>query len=407
MSGEPLALNGERPHRIGILSEMLAAEGHNITWWTTTFDHQKKEYLYSKNKSLNVTSALQMFFLHSDIAYRKNISFSRMKNHAEVARSFLAEAEAQPVPDVILCCFPTIDLAYAAVQYGVNHSIPVIVDVRDLWPDIFVDPIPKALRGIARLLLRHQFTKARYVFQNCHGITAVSELYLDWAIAYSGRGQMATDRVFPLGYQKDKTPSNAVKDAEVSLFKLGVDPDKKLVWFVGTFGHTYDLLPVIEAAHHLKHRDDIQFVFTGDGEKSAEWRRQAASLENIVFTGWVNKAGLDYLSSISSIGLMAYKEGAPQGLPNKVFEYMSAGLPILSSLQAETRDLLEINNIGFTYVANDVKSFLSNLKKLIDDPVCIERMGNNAQALFDEKYSSSIVYREMVKYLTEVIAKSD
>jgi glycosyltransferase involved in cell wall biosynthesis len=67
---------------------------------------------------------------------------------------------------------------------------------------------------------------------------------------------------------------------------------------------------VIEAAHHLKHRDDIQFVFTGDCENSAKWRWQAAGLKNVVFTGWVNKAGLDYLSSISSIGLMAYKEGA-------------------------------------------------------------------------------------------------
>jgi glycosyltransferase involved in cell wall biosynthesis len=86
---------------------------------------------------------------------------------------------------------------------------------------------------------------------------------------------------------------------------------------------------------------------------------------------------------------------------------MSGGLPILSSLQTEIRDLQEINNIGFTYVANDVKSFLPNLKKLIDDPVCIERTGNNAQALFDEKYASSIVYREMVKYLSEVIAESD
>ena len=74
-----------------------------------------------------------------------------------------------------------------------------------------------------------------------------------------------------------------------------------------------------------------------------KWSKLAIGLQNVVFTGWVNKHELKYLSDIADIGLMAYSKGAPQGLPNKIFEYMSSGIPILSSLQGETEDFLKLN----------------------------------------------------------------
>nr|MZG82429.1 glycosyltransferase WbuB [Photobacterium lucens] len=58
MSGEPLSLHGERPHRVGILSEMLVEKGHHVTWWTTTFDHQKKDFLFKETTEINVSDNL-------------------------------------------------------------------------------------------------------------------------------------------------------------------------------------------------------------------------------------------------------------------------------------------------------------------------------------------------------------
>jgi len=405
MSGEPLALYGERPHRVGVLSEMLLAKGHKVTWWTTTFDHQNKSYFYDKYTQIDVKKNLTMNFLHSDTEYKKNISFARISNHEQVAQCFVNTANSLDKPDLIFCAFPTIDLAYQATLYGNKNNVPVIVDVRDLWPDIFLDPLPKFLKSFGKLLLAKYFRQTKYIFNHCTAITAVSDKYLEWAIGYSNRGKNQDDRVFPLGYQKTLDKDLDLNSSRLKFEQLGLIESKILVWFVGTFGQTYDLSTVINAARELKERDDIQFILTGDGEKMAEWSRLAKDLGNVIFTGWVDKLDLSYLSRVSTIGLMSYKKGAPQGLPNKVFEYLSAGLPILSSLQTETKELLKNEHVGLTYVADDIKGFIFNLKELIDNKSKLEEMGGKAISLFETKYSSGIIYENMINYFDKEILK--
>jgi glycosyltransferase involved in cell wall biosynthesis len=403
MSGEPLALYGERAHRIGMLSEILDKKENQVTWWTTTFDHQKKSYFFDDNKTVNVSSNLSMKFLHSKKRYSKNISLSRVINHIQVSKEFSNQARSEEKPDIILCCFPTIDLAFEATKYGKEMSVPVIIDVRDLWPDIFLDAIPTYLHPLGKFALKSLYKKTEYIFENCTAITAVSKKYLDWTKKYSGKVIDDKDAVFPLAYKcSEEVNVNNYSELRSYFENLGVDSDKIIIWFVGTFGKTYDLSPVIEAARVI---DDsrIQFVFTGEGEQGNLWRRMASDLDNVIFTGWADKKGIAYLSSVASIGLMAYRKGAPQGLPNKVFEYLAAGLPILSSLETETKDLLELHEVGFTYKASDSRDFQSKLGDLVANPAKLEKLGKQARRSFVENYSADTVYEEMVNYLSNTI----
>ena len=95
--------------------------------------------------------------------------------------------------------------------------------------------------------------------------------------------------------------------------------------------------------------------------------------------------------------------GAPQGLPNKVFEYLAAGLPILSSLDTETKELLECQEVGFTYRASDFKDFQAKLEDLVANPAKLEKLGNQARRSFDKNYSADIVYEEMANYLSKTL----
>ncbi|WP_223270270.1 glycosyltransferase family 4 protein [Colwellia sp. C1TZA3] len=405
MSGEPLALYGERPHRVGVLSEMLVDAGHKVTWWTTTFDHQNKKYFYDKYTKVDIKKNLTMRYLHSKVAYRKNISFARINNHKLVAKNFTEVSSSLEKPDLIFCAFPTIDLAYHATSYAVKNDIPVVIDVRDLWPDILLQALPKTFKFIGEFLLSRYFRQTKYIFNNCTAITAVSDNYLQWAIGYTDIDRSDSGHVFPLGYQKNIVSEYDLHASQLKFQDIGLDESKILIWFVGTFGQTYDLNTIIKAARKLKHRDDIQFILTGNGEKMEEWAKLAKGLHNVIFTGWVDKLGLDYLSSVSTIGLMSYKKGAPQGLPNKVFEYLSAGLPILSSLQTETKDLLKNEQVGLTYIAGDVDDFIINLKNLIDNKNLLTSMKEKSTLVFETQYSSSIIYGNMIKYFEKKILK--
>jgi len=402
MSGEPLEQFGERPHRIGMLSKMLVGQGHNVTWFTTSYDHQYKKYFYDKTTKVKNGFGLDMVFLHSDSMYKKNISLSRIKNHKEVSLVFTKVAEKEEIPDIILCAFPTIDLAYKAVRYGKEFNVPVVIDVRDLWPDIFINPFPKMIHPLLKIFLKGYIRQTTYIFENCSSVIGVSQKYLDYGLKYGSRIQNTNDKVYPLAYQPQVLDDKIYRECEDKYKKLGIDKEKIIVWFVGTFGRTYDLSKIIEVAKEIND-DNIQFILTGDGENAIAWKEMAKENKNIIFTGWVNQNDLTYLSDIANVGLMAYRKGAPQGLPNKIFEYLSAGLPILSSLQSETKTLLKNENVGFTYDADNKEEFKMLLLRLITNKELLKSMSTNCKLFFKKSYSANSVYSNLVEYLEHTV----
>ncbi|MFK7003390.1 glycosyltransferase WbuB [Flavobacterium covae] len=405
-SGEPVPSETERLHRTGMLSALLADNENCVTWWTTSFDHQLKQYLVEANSKVKIKHNLDLYYLHAKTPYFKNISWQRIKNHSEVANSFQKCAQSEEVPDIIVCSFPTIDLAYEAVSYGKKHNVPVVVDVRDLWPDIFLNIAPKFLRPLFKIPLHKMFSKTNFILQGATSITAVSQSYLNWGLKYAKRSEKNTDAVFPLCYNATELPKQSTTEKQLFKETLLLDASKINIWFVGTFGKTYDLETVIKTAEKIQDNyPNIHFILTGDGENYKQWKEQAQKLPNVTFTGWIGREKLAYIGSIASIGLMAYAKGAPQGLPNKIFEYMSYGLPILSSLDTETKDLLEEENIGLTYKANDPEDLIEKITSLIANPIALKQKGERARELYLTKYDSETIYNNFMQFLYKAIAQ--
>ncbi len=403
--GEPLPgfSKGDRLWRSGYLAQLLASRGHNVTWWTSSFDHFHRVHFTTESRSVDAGPGLSLQFLHGR-AYRKNVSVARQVNHWQIGSEFRRLAREYPPPAVIICSFPTIELAAEAIEYGRARGVPTFLDIRDLWPDEIVDRFPRAVRHLGQILLAPLFANVRRAMTGATGLVAISGQFLAWGLALAGRGHSEQrDHVFPLGYTGDLEPVTTDRLSGDAAQALGVNANKKIFWFCGTFVGNIDLDTVIEAARHLRARDDIQFVFTGVGERDQEWRRQAHGLANVVFTGWARKAELAYFSSIVWAGLGPYRIGARMTLPNKLFEYMSRGLPVLMSLEGETRELVLGNDIGLWYRAGDSASLGDAIVNIADDRDARERMSANAVRLFRERFSPAAIYNG---YADFVIARA-
>jgi glycosyltransferase involved in cell wall biosynthesis len=399
MSGEPLEMFGERPHRKGILSKMLVKIGHDVTWFTTSFDHQHKKYLFNTTTHIKSPFGVNMFFLHSDIEYHKNISLARLKNHQEVGKEFCRVTKNLNKPDIIVCDFPTIDLSYEAVKFSKENGVPIIIDIGDMWPEIFLDILPKGLKWIGKILMNKYFQKTKYIFENADYITAMTDEFLEYGLKYARRGRKKDEQSFSFGYPEITLDK---EDEKKILKKLNIDFNKFSICYFGTIGKQFDFSHMVKVAREVR---DIQFIVCGNGVELENLKKETSDLENIILPGWVNQNEIWTIMKYSKAALAPYihKENFLLNLTNKPIEYLAGGLPILSSIDGVLGSLITKNNCGFIYKNSD--ELKNQILELKDNTNLQNTMSKNAKELFEKNFSAKKVYGNMINYLEMVVKK--
>jgi glycosyltransferase involved in cell wall biosynthesis len=403
--GERLPTDGpnERLFRTGTLAKLLIKRGHKIIWWTSTFDHITKSHRFSSDTPIDLSESCRIWFLHAN-AYNNNVSLRRMMNHYGVARKFRKYTQAAPPPNVILCSLPTLELSLAAAEYGYERKVPVVLDVRDLWPDIFLDVVPKWTRKLARLCLRPMFQKLRRACSLATAIVGITPGFVNWGLKNAGRCCTSLDRCFPLAYTAG-VPSEPDRTKATEFWKkhqISEGNGEFLVCYVGSAGRVVKLEPVIEAARILKKQNcRIRFILCGN---HAKYKKIANDCENIIFPGWVDAPEIWVLMRLANAGLLPYtsRKDFEASIPNKVIEYMSAGLPILSSVQGELGQFIENQEIGLTYSEDDASTLVNNLQILYDNAKLLKTLSHNAHDLYKTGFVAENVYNDMVDYLEEI-----
>jgi glycosyltransferase involved in cell wall biosynthesis len=411
-TGEPVPWldAGARTLRCGLLAEALIDRGHDVTWWNSTFRHLTKSYCFDAPRTLEPRERLTINLLHAPGGYRRNVSVARWRHQRAVANELRkALAWADP-PDVIVAGLPTLELSTVAVEYGERIDVPVVVDLVDPWPDVYLSALPRSLRHLGRRLLGGEYRRLRTILQGATALTSVSRTYLDWAAEHGAQG--GPQRFFPLGYMgfAGGTGGAAVERSHGGggiRGRFGIPSGTELAVFSGTFGRSYDLHTVVDCAAllHKRARADIHFVLAGQGEQMPALRRRAASLPNVTMTGWLDQRALAELIQAATVGLCAYAPHALQALPYKPFEYMAAGLPQISSLQGELAELLRTHGVGRQYDAGSASSLAGAIVAIVDEPAVRERMSEAARQLFAQRFDARAIYAEMAAFV-ESVAKS-
>lgn len=390
--------NNERLMRTAILAEHLAKRNHEVTWFTSSFDHFKKTQRFNDNSNLYWNNVQIKVF--KSIGYKKNISLTRLIDHLflaiKVKYHILSSIKR---PDIIYVSFPSIQLSKIAVQYARNNSIPCIVEIRDLWPDIFYNTIKnKFIKKIVKSSLFLLQLDVKFIFKNSSAIFGISEEYLMFGLKYSNRAKSEYDNVFPLGYNKIKIPAQQEQEIKRNLESKGVNFKKKIILYVGSSGSQYDwrIVNRIYDKYSFTEHEDFQFVFCGDGVY------EKIQKKNTIYLGFIGATEISVLCSNSYIGLLPYVNNAPQGLPNKLFEYMAYGLPVLSSLGIEGIHFINNNNIGLSYDANSDEDFYLKFNILINNEKLHSHLKRNSQIIFEKNYSSHIINSEIEKALINI-----
>lgn len=384
--------------RTAILADTLIARGHSVVWWASAFDHFTKDWICDNDAEFTARSGVQIKALKGT-GYKKNISLARFIDHRIIARKFRKSAPFLDRPDIIVASSPSYDLAYEAVRYAKKHDIPVLIDIRDEWPDIFIQYVPALLQKAIRLILHREFFLIKNAMRTANGLIAMMNSLLEWGLRYADRAKGSTDRVFHLGY---KRPSGVEKQSDQMLTLRAHLRSKFVVTFIGTFGYNNDPSILIECARALSNFD-MHFVIAGDGELHDVIRSKVkeSRLDNITLTGWLDQYEISALLNYSGIGICPTNQYR-DAFPNKIFAYLSAGLPIVTSYQGELKETIQKYEIGYYYPPNDVDALISCIKKLYEDKGLHRRLSLNAQRAYKEYFDADKIYVDYAEHIERV-----
>ena len=339
--------NNPRLQRMGLLAFELEKLGTKVIWWQSTFNHYQKKFRYHEDKDIKLTDNLEMKLIHS-CGYKKNVCIRRMIHEWKTAKGFYLKAKKEELPDIIVSAMPTIAQAHFSVKFGREHNIPVIVDLRDLNPDVFVSPFHGLMRKAVSAGIIPLKKMLGNALKNATALVGTTEPYLNWGLSYAKRSRKKNDRVFFVSYPDNGVAAELSENSRWEKYK---DYPGIICCFFGQFGQLVDFDTLIEAAALCQERAaEVLFLLCGKGELLEHYQQvvKDKGLTNVVLPGWVNQTDIADIGYLSDIGLMAYKknENFDMQMPNKFSESLSLGLAVMLQPTGVMLDVITKNECG-------------------------------------------------------------
>ena len=390
----PVVNKNARLLRMGMIAEEMTKRGHQVIWFSNTFDHYQKKQLFDRDTIVRVKENYDIYLIHGP-QYKKNISIRRIINHKLIAVKFRKMAKKMEKPDLIYVSFPTIDYAEEAVKYGKENNVPVIVDVRDLWPDIFEHNLSGIIKLLAKPYIKWMDCKTKKIMRDAFAIYSISQAMLDWGLKKGQRVQQKQDRYFYLGYQKKENLKNTEKEV--------MDESKFNISFFATINNQFNYEIILHLAEILKQNDkDVIINICGDGPQFETLKQKVQSYENVKLFGWVGKDIIDYILKSSKLGLAPYKNtfDFQMSVSNKFAEYLSYGLPIILTSDGYMKSLLAQNECGIS--SQNVEEIYQFIRDVKNDEKIYDQMSQNAKKLYEENFVAEKIYQQLANFLENI-----
>lgn len=398
--GEPLPVDGEnvRLRRMGNLAKYISDSDIDVDWFSVSFEHYQKKQRCNKDRDFIINKHYTLHLAHVN-GYKRNVSLARIVHHKNAGKGIYKLMKTLDKPDVLLASMEPLEVSSAAIQFAKENSIPCIVDVRDLWPEIYYDVIPKALHGLLSIYVNHCSKTLKKTLSSCDSIIGLSNGFLNYGLKYAGRTRKDTDAVFPIAYPNFDYAS--YRDCFDECWgKYGLKKDDFIVVFLGNFGDQFKFDEIIGVSEKYIGNKDVKFVLCGNGKHQDEIREKTK--DNVIIPGWIEKPQILSLLSYAKIGIAPYIDSINYRLntPNKFGEYLSASLPIAVSVPGEMEALLKKHKCGACY--HDTEELYNIIDNYYRNKDLRKEASRNARELFEMMFNGDNANEKLLQHIIEI-----
>jgi glycosyltransferase involved in cell wall biosynthesis len=366
----PAGTVGVRSYQMG---RALVAAGHQVTMVCGSYDGGVTGLSgpFAKGKRSGVVEGMDVIEL--ELPYSNALGFVR---RSAVFLKFALRSAGIALThkyDILFATSTPLTAGIPGILARLFRGKTFVFEVRDLWPEL-----PRAMGVITNPAVLAALSLLEWA--SYRAATRVVALAGGISDGIMRRGIAAEKiEIIPNGCDLDIFGGNTMPRRPD-----GVSADDLMVLFAGTHGIANGLDAVLDAAAVLKHRgrNDIKLVLVGDGKckKALVSRAASEALSNVIFLAPMGKGALAQLMAATDVGLQilanvpAFFYGTS---PNKFFDYLAAGLPVLNNYPGWLADMIIENDCGFAVPGDDPAAFADALEEAADGRM---RLGEKARA---------------------------
>jgi len=385
---------GTRHHE---LARVLAQQGQQVTiiaspisYLTGKTTPEQKKIVHEDGITIYRTytyPALHRSFFHRLISF-----FSFMNS------SFFRALWVRKV-DLVWGTSPPIFQGITAWLVARLKGVPFVFEVRDLWPAFAI--AVGVLKN--KFIIRLSQWLEKFLYRHADAVVVNSPGYIEH-VRQRGARQVV---LVPNGVDVSMFPLEGDGAAFRSTHHL---QGKFLVFYTGAHGMSNDLASLVESAQLLQKMEPIHFVFIGDGKEKAALIKQAHAkgLQNISFLPPVEKKEVGQVMRAANccVAILKPIEMYQTTYPNKVFDYLAAGRPVLCVIDGVIREVIEKAQAGVFVNPGDPAALAAAVMKLSSTPAEGQRMGLNGRAYVVQHFNRHDIAERMEQLLLACANKS-
>ncbi|MCM8612122.1 glycosyltransferase family 4 protein [Accumulibacter sp.] len=383
------------------LAQFLAGRGHEVTVVSGETGYMQRDtptlpwYRRLRREERDGPVRVLRTFTYSEL-HRSYLG--RLLSFASFSLSGAAGLVGIDKVDLVLASTPPIFPMFAAALVCRLRRVPLVIEVRDLWPESAVQ------MGILRnpALIRIMAWMERQIYDQSARIVALTE--------------GIRDDIRARGWPEEKLE---VVTCGVDFGRLYPDPqgaartrrtlgweERKIVLYFGALGEANNIPVILRAARSLRERSDVLFVLVGDGLRRTAIEQEVADggLTNVSILQPVAKDLARVYLSAADLCLVTLKDiplfdGA---IPTKLIDYMACARPVLCGIRGEARRILDSAQAGLGFNPDDDRQLAGLIRELLADPRRCDRLGANGLAYVQSHFSAEMMRAKMEGILRAV-----
>jgi glycosyltransferase involved in cell wall biosynthesis len=387
----PLEPGGTRSYWV---AQELIKEGHNVTMLTTSSKIDGKvERKYIDG--INVIY-LKVPYNQKMTIFKRLISFFSFMFKS----SFYSLKEKEV--DLVIATSTPLTVGFPALILKKIKGVPYIFEVRDLWPEV-----PIQMGGLKnKFLQKIAIWFEKIIYYNAKHIITLSPGMEKGVLKYEKQDKVS---MIP---NMAKIEEFFPRKRNMNLLKsLNLKEDSFKIIHFGALGIANGVQTIIESAKLLKdnnnnNNNNIEFVFIGGGATEDKIIKLCKhyGIENVHFLGRFAMQKTSEIVNFCDVSIVSFLD-LPilyTNSPNKLFDSLSAGKPVLVNSAGWTKDLVEKYQCGFYVNPNNPNDLVERVKLLQKDAIKLKMFGDNSRKLAENKYDKTILCSQFLEVISNL-----